>query len=354
MVSKVLLMLLILAICSTFVICNAGGSKKKFHNKHKEGWKNGHDYDSYEPKYDGDGLKDNFYHKSCPRAEKIVQSVTERHVSSNPNLPAKLIRVLFHDCFVRGCDASVLLNSTGNIQSEKDANANRNLAGFDVIDSIKAEVEKVCQETVSCADILALATRDAVSLQYGRPLWKVPTGRRDGTISLASETSTNIPSGASNFTVLSNIFANKSLSVHDLVALSGAHTIGVGHCNFFSRRLFNFTGKGDQDSSLDPNYADFLRTQCKNSTDRITTVAMDPGSSVSFDNHYFEILKDRKGLFVSDAALLTDDDARRFALKLLNPKKFFDEFAKSMEKMGAIGVLTGSQGQIRKHCSLVN
>ncbi|XP_021744000.1 peroxidase 56-like [Chenopodium quinoa] len=120
------------------------------------------------------------------------------------------------------------------------------------------------------------------------------------------------------------------------------------------KKIFNFTGKGDQDPSLDPDYADFLRTQCKNSTDRITTVEMDPGSSLSFDNHYFKILKDRKGLFVSDAALLTNDDARKFALKLLNPKKFFDEFAKSMEKMGAIGVLTGNQGQIRKHCSLVN
>lgn len=67
--------------------------------------------------------------------------------------------------WMQGCDASVLLNSTGNSTSEKDANTNRNLEGFNVIDDIKSEIEKECKGIVSCADILTLATRDAVSLQ---------------------------------------------------------------------------------------------------------------------------------------------------------------------------------------------
>ncbi|XP_021743959.1 peroxidase 24-like [Chenopodium quinoa] len=333
MANKVLLLLLIIAICSNFVISNAGkdkGDKKK------------------------GGLMENFYEDDCPGVEEIVQRVTESHVSTNPNLPAKLLRLHFHDCFVRGCEGSVLLNSVANTKSEKESSGNKNLAGFEVIDDIKAAVEKECPGIVSCADILALATRDAVSLQYGRPLWDVLTGRRDGTISLASEAESNLPSSFSNLPVLKKNFAKKGLSVRDLVVLSGAHTIGVGHCNFFNHRLFNFTGKGDQDPSLDPTYASFLKTQCKGPSDSTTTVELDPKSSLSFDNHFFQILKEHKGLFMSDAALLTDKKAEKIVDELLSPESFLDEFARSMEKMGTIDVLTGGKGQIRKQCSVAN
>lgn len=64
---------------------------------------------------------------------------------------------------LQGCEASVLLNSTGNGPVEKDAIPNLTLSGFDVVDDIKAAVEKECEGVVSCADILALAARDSVS-----------------------------------------------------------------------------------------------------------------------------------------------------------------------------------------------
>ena len=65
--------------------------------------------------------------------------------------------------FSQGCDASVLLDNYGNIISEKQAGPNINsLRGFEVIDDIKYILEEACPYTVSCADILALAARDAV------------------------------------------------------------------------------------------------------------------------------------------------------------------------------------------------
>lgn len=135
---------------------------------------------------------------------------------------------------------------------------------------------------------------------------------------------------------------------------SGGHTIGVGHCNFFSNRLYNFTGKGDADPSLNPQYAAFLRTQCKSLADNTTIVPMDPGSALNFDNHYYKILLENEGLFQSDAALLTQKGSKNIVEELTNSMKFFTEFAQSMKRMGAIQVLTGTAGEIRRNCSRIN
>jgi hypothetical protein len=69
---------------------------------------------------------------------------------------------------VQGCDASLLIKSTPSNAAEKDAGANLTVRGFDIIDAAKAAVEALagCQGKVSCADIIALATRDAVALVH--------------------------------------------------------------------------------------------------------------------------------------------------------------------------------------------
>lgn len=81
---------------------------------------------------------------------------------------------------------------------------------------------------------------------------------------------------------------------------------------------------------------------------------MDPGSGQKFDSNYFSALKQRKGMFVSDAALLTDKIASKTVGELVDPADFFTEFAQSMERMARIEVLTGVSGEIRTRCSVVN
>nr|CAB3468772.1 unnamed protein product [Digitaria exilis] len=305
-------------------------------------------------------LIEGFYSHSCPQAEKIIKDYVMEHVPHAPGIPATLIRTHFHDCFVRGCDASVLLNATGGKKdAEKDAAPNLTLRGFGFIDRIKAILEKECPGVVSCADILALAARDSVNF-IGGPFWSVPTGRRDGTVSIKQEALDNIPAPTFNFTQLLQSFQNKSLNLADLVWLSGAHTIGIAHCNSFSKRLYNFTGRGgpgDADPSLDKFYAATLRrNKCKTPTDNTTIAEMDPGSFKTFDLDYYRGVLKHRGLFQSDAALITDAAAKADILTVVNgpPELFFKVFAGSMVKMGAIEVKTGSEGEIRKHCALVN
>ena len=63
---------------------------------------------------------------------------------------------------MQGCDASILLEDSSSITSEQNAPQNKDSArGFNVIEDAKSEVEKLCPGVVSCADILAVAARDA-------------------------------------------------------------------------------------------------------------------------------------------------------------------------------------------------
>ncbi|KAF8409508.1 hypothetical protein HHK36_005584 [Tetracentron sinense] len=278
-------------------------------------------------------LKMDFYSNSCPKAEKIVLDFVNKHIPNAPSLAATIIRMHFHDCFVRGCDGSVLVNSTSSNHAEKDGAPNLSLRGFDFIDRVKTLLEAECPGIVSCADVLALVARDSI-VATGGPFWKVPTGRRDGVISRSSEALSNIPGPTSNFTTLRTLFANKGLNVKDLVLLSG-----------------------DQDPSLDSEYAANLKAnKCKTPNDTTTNVEMDPGSFRTFDLSYYSLLLKRRGLFESDAALITNSTSKSFITQLLQGslKNFFLEFASSMEKMGQIDVKTGSSGEIRKQCAIVN
>jgi peroxidase len=118
--------------------------------------------------------------------------------------------------FLKGCDGSILLNHEG---SERKSQVSKTLRGYEVIDDIKAEIEKQCPKTVSCADILTTASRDA-TVELGGPYWSVPYGRKDGKVSIDKEAEM-VPMGHENITSLIEYFQSKGLTVLDLVVLSG-------------------------------------------------------------------------------------------------------------------------------------
>ncbi|MED6149574.1 Peroxidase 72 [Stylosanthes scabra] len=304
----------------------------------------------------GGYLYPQFYDFSCPRAQEIAKSILAKAFEKEPRIAASLLRLHFHDCFVKGCDASLLLDSSGSIVSEKGSNPNRNSArGFEVIDEIKSALEKECPHTVSCADILAIAARDSTVITGG-PSWEVPLGRRDSLGASLSGSNHNIPAPNNTFQTILTKFKLQGLDIVDLVALSGSHTIGNSRCTSFRQRLYNQTGNGIADFTLDQNYAAELRSRCPRSGGDQNLFFLDYVTPFKFDNSYFKNLLAYKGLLNSDEVLLTKNQESAELVKNYaeNNDLFFEQFAKSMIKMGNIYPLTGSRGEIRTNCRRIN
>ncbi|KAI6694551.1 hypothetical protein NL676_022261 [Syzygium grande] len=301
-------------------------------------------------------LRVGFYKYTCPSAEAIVRDTVYKAFSSDPGLAADFVRMIFHDCFVRGCDASILLNSTkGNIAERDSPVNNPSLEGFNVIDQVKAQLEAACPQTVSCADIIAFAARDSI-FKAGGIYYDIPSGRRDGLISLASEVTQNLPPPSFTVPQLIANFARKGFSVDEMVTLSGAHSIGVSHCTSFSNRLYSFNATSKQDPLLDPKYAAFLKTKCpQNNSKTNPTVALDSITPNILDNKYYQQLMTYRGLLSSDEALYTSMLTKGMVLNNAKDGSVWGaKFVKAMVKLGSVDVLTGMQGEIRKVCSAVN
>nr|GEU75953.1 basic peroxidase-like [Tanacetum cinerariifolium] len=220
-----------------------------------------------------------FYDDICPSALTTIRDSVSSAVSSNRRTAALLIRLHFHDCFVQGCDASILLDGTG---SEKASPANDGVLGYEAIDDIKAAVESVCPGVVSCADILAVAARDA-SVAVGGPSWEVRLGRRDSQGSNASQAVTDLPRGSDNLTQLIASFNRKGLSVRDMVALSA------------NLRSNCPQTAPNGDGNLEP-----LDLQTPN----------------TFDNNYFRNLVVSRGLLTSDQVLFNGDSTDSIVIAL--------------------------------------
>ncbi|CAN6913433.1 unnamed protein product [Brassica oleracea] len=298
-------------------------------------------------------LTKDYYQKTCPDFSKIVRDTVTTKQAQQPTTAAGTLRVFFHDCFLEGCDASVLVATNSFNKAERDDELNESLPGdaFDIVTRIKTALELSCPGVVSCADILAQSTRDLITI-VGGPFYEVKLGRKDGFESKAHKVHGNIP--IANHTVhdMMSIFKKNGFSLKEMVALSGGHTVGFAHCIEFSSRLFGPRA----DPELDSRYADRLKDLCKDHmVNKSMAAFLDPITPGKFDNMYFKNLKRGLGLLASDHALFKDNGTRPFVdLYADNQTAFFEDFARAMEKLGMVGVKGDKDGEVRRKCDHFN
>ncbi|KAL0403102.1 UNVERIFIED_CONTAM: Peroxidase 66 [Sesamum radiatum] len=263
-------------------------------------------------------LDANYYQKTCPQVEDIIYTTVRNATTHDVKVSARILRMFFHDCFIRGCDASVLLDSTPNNKAEKDGHINFSLAAF----------------------------------ESGGPSWSVLKGRKDGRISRAEETK-SLPLSHDNTSQLIHSFSQKGLSVKDLVTLSGGHTLGRSRCTEFAYRLRNFSSAHDTDPTLDPEFAAELKEVCPIDNKDPNAGANLDKSGLGFDNDYYKRIVRGRGLLVSDQTLLGDHRTRwRVEALARYQRLFFRDFGPAMVRLGNVGV--DESGEVRLDCRVVN
>ncbi|KAH7836788.1 hypothetical protein Vadar_005685 [Vaccinium darrowii] len=294
-------------------------------------------------------LTPDYYNKTCPGALDAVRSIVKQRIENEARYGASLLRLHFHDCFVNGCDGSVLLADTPTFTGEQSADPNRkSLRAFNVVAEIKAFLNFFCgANVVSCADILAIAARDSINL-LGGPWYEVLLGRLDSLTASFDAANQDLPSSFSNFAGLLANFKSHGLDLQDLVALSGAHTIGLAKCTLFRPRIYG-------DTDINSSFAAGLQKVCPIDHGGSHRSPLDATTN-TFDTVYYAELMQQKGLLHSDQELFSGGNNQSAALVALysnNQTAFWEAFAASMIKMGNLPPAS-SNGQVRLNCSVVN
>nr|GMD06892.1 anionic peroxidase [Ipomoea batatas] len=273
-----------------------------------------------------------------------VKEIVDAAITAETRMGASLIRLHFHDCFVDGCDGGILLNDTANFTGEQGAPANSNsVRGFSVIDQAKRNAQTKCADTpVSCADVLAIAARDAFR-KFTNQTYNITLGRQDARTANFTGANTQLPAPFDNLSIQTAKFADKGFNQREMVVLAGAHTVGFSRCAVLCTS-----------TNLNQNRSATLQCTCPASANDTGLVGLDP-SPGTFDKKYFEELVKGQGLLFSDQELM-QSNATVTAVRRYRDATgaFLTDFAAAMVKMSNLPPSAGVQLEIRNVCSRVN
>ncbi|VVA97942.1 unnamed protein product [Arabis nemorensis] len=312
--------------------------------------------DQMETNYEG--LSYNYYEKTCPKLEEIVRSSLSPMFVIDPSSPAALLRLMFHDCQVQGCDASILIEPSGDKQqfTEIDSVKNFGIRKRDLISGIKTSLETECPKQVSCSDIIILAAREAVALTGG-PLIPVPLGRKDSLSTPSKHVAdSDLPPSTADVDSILSLFGGKGMTVEESVAIMGSHTLGVTHCNNVLSRFDNANATSE---NMDPHFQTFLRVVCpefspSSKTAEATFVPNDQ-TSLIFDTAYYDDAIAGRGNLIIDSEIGADPRTRPYVEAFAaNQDRFFNAFSSAFVKLSSYKVLTGNNGVVRSVCDKVD
>ncbi|WOL04629.1 peroxidase 21 [Canna indica] len=301
---------------------------------------------------EGGGLKLNYYSKSCPRADQIVKEEVVKLYNEHGNTAVSWLRNLFHDCMVKSCDASVLLETTNSLTSEQAADRSFGMRNFKYVSTIKEALERECPGIVSCADVIALSTREGV-LKLGGPYIPMKTGRRDSRQSYYENINNYLPNHNDSMSLVLSRFKSIGIDAESTVALLGAHSVGRVHCVNLVGRLYPTV-----DPTIDPEYAKYLLFRCPSANpdpEAVLYSRNDRTTPMIIDNMYYKHLLQHKGLLKVDQQLVTYPSTAQFVkMMAANNSYFYEQFTKALLLLSENNPLTGNQGEIRKDCRYVN
>ncbi|XP_044345256.1 cationic peroxidase SPC4 [Triticum aestivum] len=252
------------------------------------------------PVFTGDvGVSPGFHAASCPQLDGVVRSSVVAALRQEVALAAGLLRLYFHDCFPQGCDASILLNTTSARETDLFLN---------IIRAIRAR------------QLIQTRPRRAPDHSFVPGPQNLRTGP------------------AASVAALVESFGTRGLGdVADLVALSGAHTIGRSHCGSFADRY----------RRADDTFSRKLAANCSKHPDRLQN--LDVVTPDLFDNGYYKALRFNQGVLTSDMALVKNKTTAAIVKRFAQSKDaFFRQFARSMEKLARAPKPAGNVGEIRR------
>ncbi|KAK7817059.1 putative peroxidase 48, partial [Quercus suber] len=266
--------------------------------------------------------------------------------------------------YIPGCDASVLLddsNGDKNHSIERQAIPNQTLRGFDKIDS-----KQGCFANL----------RGPLTKGWWPFLSSV--NRSEGQHSfIFNEALAAIPRPDDNIKQTFHLFDLGGFDERETVSLLGAHNIGKIGCEFIQKRLFNFKGTGQPDPTIAPDFLAEMRMRCQDSngttawpsSSSMASLEMSESavgmsylqalsssilSGAGFDTHYYRSLLNGRGLLFADQQLMANEKTARLVRAYASDdgSTFRMDFAQAMMKMSGLNLLTGSQAQVPRNCSL--
>ncbi|TVU21301.1 hypothetical protein EJB05_30929, partial [Eragrostis curvula] len=244
-----------------------------------------------------DELEVGYYNKKCRGVENVIKWHVIRAIKAHRRTGAALVRLLFHDCFVRV--------------------STQHIPHTDMHDSLCSNAE--------------------------------------------------LPDSVDDVEKLIKTFAKKNFTVEELVILTGAHSIGQGHCSSFRGRLT------EPASQITPAYQALLNYKCPQGSDPVVdnnvrdedynvVAKYMPGFTSRvrkipdfLDNSFYHNTLAKIVTFHSDWTLLTHEEALGHVHEYADNATLWDEdFADSMLKLSKLPMPAGSKGEIRKKCNIVN